>query len=301
MKNINIAFCFDKNLWKQFCVSIISLLTVSKNKCSYNIYTVISDDITNEIQSQIKNIIMQYDNKSKITFLKDNHDFDKHEPGRSAGYFYRIQLIKLAPKVDKIIYCDIDTVFRKPLIDLYNINMKDKLLYGVKDGINISRYWKKYKTRTDKKYLSKQGKYINSGVLLINLKTFRNENIYPKFLKLIGKKLRYQDQDMLNYIAKNRIGYLPLKYNFTPKGIRHKYYLAYKENLFSKNEIYDAKKDAVIWHFMACNPWKKITKGASIWWKYAHQLNFYKEFKQNFIKQASLLQKILFMIIKNAK
>ena len=123
MKNVNIAFCFDKNLWKQFCVSVASLLVNSENKCHYNIYAIVSENITDTEKNYMKNVVSKYDEKSNITFLTDNHDFDiLYKP----AYFFRLQLLKLN-NIDKIIYCDIDTFFNGNLVSLYDTNLGNNL------------------------------------------------------------------------------------------------------------------------------------------------------------------------------
>ncbi len=291
MENINIAFCFDKNLWKQFCVSVASLLINSNNECHYNIHTVISEDITDKEKNYMQNVIKKYDNLSNITFYTANHDFDKCN-GCTATY-YRIQLLKFL-KVEKVIYLDIDTYFNGHLMDLYNIDMKDNFICGVKDGLNLEKSWKKYLNRTNSKYIVNKGTYLNAGILLLNIKLFREENLYNKFLKLVDVNFDKLDQDMLNYVSRNRSQSLPLKYNFKPKSVFHKYKLMVKENIFSRKELEEAKSFSPIWHFMASNPWKVITKGANRWWKLCREFDFYEEMKTKFMKKANILQKLKF-------
>ena len=293
---INIAFCFDKNLWKNFCVSVSSLLINSNGKCHYNICCIISDDITDTEKEYMKKVINKYDSASQISFINANHDWDATHLVKP-GYYYRMQLVNFT-SVDKIIYCDVDTYFNCDLSDLYNIDMGNKLLYGVKDALNTNKNWNKYLSKTDNRYIVKQGNYINSGVLLMNLKLFRKENLYDEFLKLRNIRLKQKDQCMLNYVARGRVGFLPLKYNFKPKSVFHKYKIMVKANIFSRNELIEAEKFAPIWHFMASNPWKVLTKGAEKWWKICRQFDFYNEMRSSFMKQATPLQRLKFKIME---
>lgn len=300
MRKINIVFSFDKNFWKQASVAIASLLDVSRGKCDYNIYAVVSKDITDTMRNTLKSIIKSFNTNSDITFLTANDDFASPKLNHSQAYYFRLQLPKLLKNIDKIIYADIDVVFKQDLIELDNINMGNNLLYGVKDGLNQSRPWKRYHKKTNPKYIVKQGEYINAGILLVNLKAIREEDLYKEFIALTGEKLRYRDQDMLNYICQGRIKFLPLKYNFTPRAT-HKYKRMQRENLITPKEITEAETSPVILHFINCNPWQEITKNSNLWWHYAKLTPFYKSFKKDFLSKANLWERFKFTVMKDTK
>ena len=299
MQKVNIAFCFDKNLWKHFCVEIISLLNVSKNKCDYDIYAIISNDITKDIQEEIRKIFDKYNINSTLTFIPITNDFKKSKTNKEKGFYFRLHLPQLLPNIDKIIYADIDIIFNKDLKDFYNQDMKDYILFGVKDGLNITRPWKKHMARMPKNYNTyfTKGDYINSGVLLMNLKAMRKLNLYKEFCDLMELSFPHRDQDILNITCKNHIKILPLKYNFTPRST-HKYKKLIKEKYMTNIELKEAKTSAIIYHFINHNPWNKITKKANLWWQYAHLTPYYEDFKKNFLNKASPLQKMKFFIME---
>jgi len=295
MIKISVSFCFDKNLWKQATVAITSLLKTANNNCCYNIYAVISDDISTNEKNVIKNIVNKNDSNSVITFLtaeKINKKID-HSP----GYYFRLQLPKLAKNIDKIIYCDIDTVFMDNLISLWNFDMKGNVLCGIKDGLNLNRPWRRYQNKTDKKFIIKQGYYVNSGVLLMNLKLMRQENMYEKFMSLIGEKIWQKDQDILNYVCYPQIGYLPMKYNFTPRATR-KYNRMIRQDLIEKADIQDAKENPVIYHYVNYNPWERKSKNSWIWWQNAKQTPFYKDLKNLYLAKNKIFGWLYFLQIE---
>ena len=132
---INVAFCFDEKGHKLAAVSIKSLLKVSENKCDYNIYCVIDKKFPDKHKKTINNLVIG--TKSKIVFLQANTDFNKSFRAKwPVSVFWRLMLPNLLPKIKKIIYADIDIIFRKPLIDVYNINMGKNIFAGVKDYKN---------------------------------------------------------------------------------------------------------------------------------------------------------------------
>ena len=60
--------------------------------------------------------------------------------------------------------------------------------------------------------------YFNSGVMLVNLKAWREENLTQKALGMLldpelTKKIKYPDQDVLNIILSERLIFLDRKYN----------------------------------------------------------------------------------------
>ena len=296
MQKVNIAFCFDKNLWKHFCVALSSLLNVSKGKCSYNIYAVVSNDITSSMTKYISGLVKQLDSSSVITFLYADKDLDILANKKEVGFYLRLQIPKLLPDIDKIIYCDIDVVFNDELSSLYNIDMKDTLLYGAKDGLNLKRPWKRKMIKTFANKV-KRGDYINAGIVLINLNLMKKEKIYTKLLENLQFTFNYRDQDILNLVCRNRIKFLPLKYNFTPRST-HKYHKMINEGILTKQEFNEAKNNGIIYHFINYNPWNKLTKCADMWWSYARHTEFYNDFKQTFFQKASLFQKIKFMLME---
>lgn len=244
-KRVNIAFCFNKNLVKVAKVTIISLLENSKNKCNYNIYCVIDNSVSEKDKKGYFNLIKKYSNNT-LTFLYANNDFNKSYLGKwNIGIYYRLQLVKLLPNLDKIIYADVDTVFLNDLSDADKIDLKDNIIAGVKDRDN----------------------YINSGFCIFNLKEIRKQKLYDKWIHLSQiNKYNFPDQDLLNYTTQNKQKYISLKYNFIPS--------AYMENLrkltYSKQDYKDIKNDITMIHFVGhAKPWRKDSVYSRFWKKYS--------------------------------
>lgn len=243
-KRVNIAFCFNKNLVNVAKVTIISLLENSKNKCNYNIYCVIDNSVSEKDKKGYFNLIKKYSNNT-LTFLYANNDFNKSYLGKwNIGIYYRLQLVKLLPNLDKIIYADVDTVFLNDLSDADKIDLKDNIIAGVKDSDN----------------------YINSGFCIFNLKEIRKQKLYDKWIHLSKiNKYNFPDQDLLNYTTQNKQKYISLKYNFIPS--------AYMENLrkltYSKQDYKNIKNDITMIHFVGhAKPWIKDSVYSRFWKKY---------------------------------
>ena len=78
----------------------------------------------------------------------------------------------ILPFLNRIIYLDGDTIALTDLTELINLNMDNNIIMGfIDDGYNYTNI-----------YGIKTAKYITAGVLLIDLKSMRNENITDKFM-----------------------------------------------------------------------------------------------------------------------
>ena len=107
---------------------------------------------------------------------------------------------------DKVIYLDTDTLVVKDISNVWRYDISNYYVAGVKDfGI--------YK-RGNIDELGINGKYINSGFLIFNLKKIRKDKIQKKWFDIINdQELLFPDQDALNIVCTNKELYLPSMYN----------------------------------------------------------------------------------------
>ena len=177
----------------------------------------------------------------------------------------------MLPHLDKVIYLDCDLVVCKDLQSLWKTDVK-----GVAVAMAPDLWYQ------DKETLSRlgieNGKYLNAGVIVMNLDYWRNNDIRNKLLSFIaekGSKLTYLDQDAINVILQNERIQLQVKYNVTPYYF-HKNLDNYPKEMHE--EIYEARLAPFVFHFLGpIKPWslgcylpgkelfKKYQK-ASGWW-----------------------------------
>ena len=53
LPKINVAFCFDENMWMLAGVAIASLLYHAMEKCCYDIYCVVPENLDNKTKKMI--------------------------------------------------------------------------------------------------------------------------------------------------------------------------------------------------------------------------------------------------------
>ena len=145
-------------------------------------------------------------------------------------------------------------------------------------------------------------KYINDWVLLLNLEKIRQDNKHYELLYMATyhKKLKHQDQTVVNYVLYPKIGSLPFKFgifNFpTLFDIKYLYLKKIRQKL-NITELIEAAKDPFLIHFVLCYPkaWllnstyvpiftrngtlyaSRCEKFHKIWIKYAKLTLFYDE------------------------
>ena len=99
---------------------------------------------------------------------------------------------------DKVLYLDTDVIIAKDISSLYNTNIDDYIFAGCLDY--YGRFWIKRN-------------YINSGVLLLNMKKIRETNFMDKCRQYCKKTASIlADQDALNNLTDLKL-YLDDKYN----------------------------------------------------------------------------------------
>lgn len=160
--------------------------------------------------------------------------------------FCKIFFPLLVPEsLDRLLYLDTDMLVINPLKELYEVDLDTYPLGAVYDCY--------VKTREDLGIVE-EGNYFNSGMLLFNLKRWREQNISQKainFLCHYPEKIKYVDQDALNAVLINNWKKLPEKYNLI---------YSYIPQNASKKELIAFIQDKVIIHFTLQRPWTMLCK-----------------------------------------
>lgn len=174
--------------------------------------------------------------------------------------YYRFLIPRLLSKYDRVIYVDIDYVFRSGLGDLYfHENMEGYYLAGVRD-LGISRLYKDYMLNMG----INPDKYINAGFLLMNLKLINQDGIVDQWLREVSNEQvqrLFMDQDILNLICGDKIKFLRAKYNSVALG---------DKDLFAMDEYEEAVREGNIHYAGGPKPWQGWR--GLLWWKYYFRL-----------------------------
>ncbi len=210
---MNIIYASNDSYARHLAVSMCSLFDRNQQCPSINVY-VLSAGISENSGDKLRRIGDQYGRKLEILELgdlKDRFDYTVDTGGYDISIMSRLFMGEMLPRdVDRALYLDCDTVIAQPLDRLWNTDLQGKLVGAVMEPTI-------YEAVKESIGLGHGDPYYNSGVLLVDLKQWREEGVQQKLLdywKEKGGKLFASDQDVINGALKDRIKPLPPKYNF---------------------------------------------------------------------------------------
>ena len=273
-KNIvPIAFAFDNNLVMPACVCISSLLMSAKPDTFYDIFILHSPK--EELTKEKLDLLPHYYSNCRLQYRKVDATFDDafEIRGITTPTYYRLLIPDLIPEYDKVIYSDVDVIFRMDLSQLYQSDLAGYLLAATKDlGLNLSKEGKEYIVSTLGLI---QGNYLQAGFIIMNNALMRKDKKEKQLKALAKQKYKHQDQDILNIACQGKVLYLPPCYNMTNYSYNymlHDYDLV--ETLYTDEEIRFALSHGNI-HYNGQKPWKGYCINFDIWWEYYRKSPFF--------------------------
>lgn len=266
--NVPIFFACDENYVPYLDVAIISIIKNSSKNNNYEI-TILESNISKDSK---KKILKHSKGNIKINFYDANKVIEPIKEKLPNVFYYglaayfRLFIETAFPQYDKIIYLDCDVVLLNDVAKLYETELGDNLVAAafeqntnrdpmftnyVKDIIGIPSHT-----------------YFNSGVMVMNLKEFRNYGVQNRFIDMLTTynfDSLAPDQEYLNVICHGRVKYLPTGWN--------------------KQSFPEAPEgDLNLCHFALANkPWHyKDTINSEYFWKYAKYSEFYDQILDEF-------------------
>lgn len=197
--------------------------------------------------------------------------------------YYRIVAPTIMPNYKKLIFTDIDLIFTSDIQELYKVELNNHPIAACLEPI-----WKDYieKNSTIKDIniieysknilkLKDITKYYNTGVMLINIKVFNENNYFEQLKQLIKENVfLYQEQDALNCLLNDDI--LPLNN-------------CWNYEVSFRNTIVCNETNAKIVHYLGgTKPWHAPSKWLShLWWQYARRTPYYEIILQQMMNASS--------------
>lgn len=274
MKTVPIVFAFDNNLVLPACVCISSLLMNAKEDTFYDIFILHSEK--KKLNKKQLDKIPQYFLNCKIQYRVVDGTFDSafEIRGITTPAYYRLLIPELIPEYDKILYSDVDVIFRSDLSDFYiNTDLEDNYIAGVNSlAYLIPENFAYYKRMG----INAEG-IIYSGNLIFNSRKIKDDEIIHKFRKLAKNKYKFQDMDILNIACKGKIKYLSPEFCLTTYISNWAIYNRRELNkLWSDESINRALLNGIV-HYNGQKPWKGFCVNFDIWWEYYRKSPFFDE------------------------
>lgn len=251
---IEIALCTDNNYAMPAGVMIYSIL---RNHGKAAFHVIVPSDFSQDNKNKLRDITDTFGAELSFISISD-YDFSGFPVGQddqpehiSIAAYYRLFLTELLPEtIDKVMYLDCDLICQASLQEFWDTDLtgcplacvQDIPFSGISEAIRLG-------------YDEKLG-YFNSGVLLINLKYWRQNNVLDGFIDFISTRrnlVRYHDQDVLNCVFMGKVRFVHPKFNAQDR-------LFHQHNMgalpYPDNEVAEARQNPAIVHFTYKNkPW----------------------------------------------
>lgn len=232
MKPINILMCGNDNVFRGVLLCVLSIIKHCKLPIRLYLGTMDLTDvdaryrpITEEMRSLAEEVLVGANPDSRATLIDFTESFRRELIGsKNMGTAYtpyamiRLFADEICEIEEKMLYLDTDVMLLGDVSELYGKNVDGYHMAGARDYFGKIFFGPRY---------------LNSGVLLFNMKKMREDGIFPLCRKLCNeRKMLLFDQHALNKYAKRK---LILKRRF--------------------NEQHETRKGTLIRHFAMTIKW----------------------------------------------
>lgn len=269
-QRIPVVWGVDKNYVLQAFVVMRSILLNSQARYQFILLTI--DSIDEEVEKLTVILKGEYNNFEVSVMDIDSARLEGaviHNKHLSMATYFRLLIVEMLREYDKCIYLDCDVIVHGDLKELYEIELEDNYLAGVKDChiIEDTPYEIDHQCSIG---LPTRDRYINAGVLVMGLRKMRQDEIIFRFMEQLKRENRYEDQDILNVCCYPFIKTIPLKYNlfhfYLGEGIKCLYSLSYDKQDFA----FDHEAPYILHMGGIYKAWVDFdVKGACEWWEIA--------------------------------
>lgn len=195
----HIVYASDDRFAEILGVSLVSLYETSANMDGIVVY-VLDSGITEENRNKLKSLPGKY-GRDQIKWIPAQ-DISKVlsievavDRGSLSQYARLFVSSDLPADLDRVLYLDCDIVINKSIRELWNLDLQGKTIGALKDA--FSSYYR------ENIGLESNDIMFNSGVMLIDLKRWKEQRVEQKLLTFIGArngKIQQGDQGALNAV-----------------------------------------------------------------------------------------------------
>lgn len=243
MKDIHICTAADNNFARYTGVMMLSALANAASD-EWLHFHILDGGICEEEKKRIAKVCDGHNCKVAY-YAFDDADFkDCPLTYLTMTTYYRLKIASVLEKVDKVLYLDGDMIVKESLAPLWETDIADNWAAGVWDVIaeeNMKRLG-----------IPENYGYFNAGMMLINLKKWREDEVEAKLYDYLAKypeRLVYQDQDLLNAVIYEKTKFVDLRWN--SQFIENTYLQKRDETYFNS-----LMKPGIIHYIGRDKPWK---------------------------------------------
>lgn len=274
MTTIPIVFAFNDAYALPASIAISSLLENKKDSTKYEIFV-----FHNGLKTITKKRIEQI---ASVNWINVNNIQLPKVPIGWSGIetYYRLFIADILTQYDKVIWSDVDVLFKGDLSNIYNQSLDDYYWAGIiaENQIEPSGIHTRFKENTNEHIFM-------PGFMIVNAKKWREEHKLDDFFQIIksyNKQLKMFDLDVLN-LACNKIKAISFQYCvleniFDNEDISKAPEYIWLVNVYGKDKLEFAKQNPIIIHY-AGKPikiWKRnIKEIPDYYFSYINRSPFY--------------------------
>ena len=218
MKWMNILISID-DAYVIHAKDLIITLSENNKRTKFNIYLIYDDTLSKESINELDEFIKKLDCGILKTyyFNGEKNKFPMHIDYITQNTYYRL----FAPyiiddKIDRILYLDCDIICNGDISEFYNQDFENNILVGCENQVpNFFKH--RFKEMTPYLNFQGNGNYINAGVLLMNVKLYKDfissDSIF-EYIEEHKNEFIFQDQDVINLLFKDNIKISNIIYNY---------------------------------------------------------------------------------------
>lgn len=213
---MNLLYCGDIGMEKGIGLSVLSLMNHIKEPLNIYVLTAgvvwkekIYKPVSDAEILRIEKLLKRNDNRNSILKIDISEEFQKRLPEANMDTRFtpccmlRLYADQISSLPDRLLYLDTDVLCRGDLSEFYHQDMTEYEIAGTLD------YYGKWFFRKHLLHMD----YLNSGVLLLNMKKIRETGLFSNCLEMCRKeKMFMPDQSALNKLASAK-KIMPRKYN----------------------------------------------------------------------------------------
>lgn len=248
-RHLHVALASDSNYAEFVAVVIVSLFDTNSWQDFTTIHLLSNgiDAATLEKLSQHvpedKGELKVYDIKS----LKEDLGIDVPPTIAITSYARLFLPDLLSQEVERVLYLDCDTVVSGSVEEFYCVDFNGNWVAGVRDTLISTEI----KTAVG---LTVVDEYVNAGVLMLNLKAWRENAVTQRCLDFLldhGGRVAHHDQGIINGVCNHKKVVVHPRFNATTCYFSHPYPLLEKQNtpFYSQQEVEEATSQPAIIHF----------------------------------------------------
>jgi len=270
VENSIINICLQSSgLFAPHAAALIASIMENKADSEDIVFWYLCDKVSENIKNKIASMRKKW--SFTIHFIDVSDDSFREFPIHNGSYatYYKLALGRLLPhEVSKIIYLDSDMIVTTSLASLYHTDIWECYAAVVAESL--------------KRHFPLGGPYFNAGMVLFNLEKWRCENLEGQAIQFGYDHpdwIIWVDQDILNYLFKGNVIYLPLKWNKIPSEILLGNSTQWG-GFYSETEMSKVGKELGIIHYAWIDkPWLPMCQhpNKASYWKYARKTPFYKQ------------------------